>query len=102
MVKLYTSEGYFEYNGNATVKQLKAYLKFIGVRYGSRILKRDLLHIVNSIRWEVDNCNNDSIPIVEWMLKETPEEKTARMRGTKIEKKSSINLLNNSGTGYDS
>lgn len=52
MVKLYTSSGSFEYTGcnnKVTVEQLKTYLQYNGITYASKVLKKDLCHIVNKI-----------------------------------------------------
>ena len=85
MVKLHTSTGAFEYTGcnnKVTVAQLKAYLKFNGISFGSKILKKDLCHIVNRLQQQIQKVKSgkqQGMPILNFMFSQTQQQKKTRL-----------------------
>lgn len=92
MVKLHTGLGTFEYTGcnkKVTVEQLKAYLRFNGITYGSKILKKDLCQIVNKVIRYTQQIKQGKDHGSTWNKSQIQQQKKKRLR-TKVQTKSQL------------
>lgn len=93
MVLLHTSKGAFEYTGcnsKVTVAQLKAHLRFNGIPFGSKILKKDLCDIIDRLQEHVQRVQSgkqQGLPLINYLMSETPQQKKKRMRSKTTLKK---------------